>query len=154
MERQARSQIVVGLDGSSGSAKALEWAIRTARRLDARILAVHVEGAAIRWGITAPAETSAWLDERQRRFTQEWCAPLRSARVPFDAFFEEGPSAASVLMRIARREGADMIVVGTRGLGGFAGLLLGSVSHQLAQHSPIPLIIVPPAKEAGPEQPS
>jgi nucleotide-binding universal stress UspA family protein len=152
MQTTKRSKIIVGLDGSEGSGKALEWAITTARRLDAEIVAVHVEGAAMYipgpMGIALPIEMRTWLEERQREFTQEWCAPLRTSGVPFHAVFEEAPSAASVLMRFAQREGAEMIVVGTRGLGGFTELLLGSISHQLAQHSPIPVVIVPPAQKA------
>lgn len=54
-------------------------------------------------------------------------------------------SAAATLIDEAR--GADMLVVGTRGLGGFKGLLLGSVSHHLANHAPCPLVIVPAPKE-------
>ena len=55
----------------------------------------------------------------------------------------EGP-AAEVLLRAAER--ADLLVVGSRGRGGFAGLLLGSVSQQCAQHAPCPVVIVPPPR--------
>jgi nucleotide-binding universal stress UspA family protein len=49
---------------------------------------------------------------------------------------------ASVLLRAAEK--ADLLVVGSRGRGGFQRLLLGSVSHQVASHSPVPVMIVPP----------
>jgi nucleotide-binding universal stress UspA family protein len=52
----------------------------------------------------------------------------------------QGP-AAKVLLDAGHD--ADMIVVGSRGRGGFAGLLLGSVSQQVAQHAPLPVVIVP-----------
>ncbi len=45
-------------------------------------------------------------------------------------------------------EGADLLVVGSRGRGGFTGLLLGSVSQQCALHAPCPLVIVPPSSGA------
>jgi len=53
-------------------------------------------------------------------------------------------AAAPALIEAA--EGADLLVVGSRGRGGFAGLLLGSVGQQCAHHAPCPLVIVPPAK--------
>lgn len=90
----------------------------------------------------------SWLDEQRQRFLLDWCKPLRESGLAFRTVFEEGMSPATSLMRFAQLEGAEMIVVGTRGLGGFTELLLGSVSHQVAHHSPIPVVIVPPAQKA------
>jgi len=59
--------------------------------------------------------------------------------VPVERSVVEGP-AAQVLLRAAA--GADLLVLGSRGRGGFAGLLLGSVSQQCAHHAPCPLVIV------------
>jgi nucleotide-binding universal stress UspA family protein len=53
--------------------------------------------------------------------------------VPYRTIFEDG-RAASVIDAVAEREGADLVVVGRRGLGGVAELLLGSVSHELSHH--------------------
>ncbi|HVS05813.1 MAG TPA: universal stress protein [Candidatus Dormibacteraeota bacterium] len=153
MEREMRSRrIVVGLDGSEGSSRALQWVVDTAKPLDAEVVAVHVHHLAAylpaAMGVTPPMDTRKWYEELQRAFTQDWCAPLRRAGVRYRPVFDDGTApAASSLMRIAQQEGADMIVVGSRGLGGFAELLLGSVSHQLAHHSPIPVVIVPPVQK-------
>jgi nucleotide-binding universal stress UspA family protein len=58
----------------------------------------------------------------------------------------EGPS-AQALLHVA--EGADLLVVGSRGRGGFARLLLGSVGHQCASHADVPTVIVPSTTEPG-----
>lgn len=52
-------------------------------------------------------------------------------------------NAAGALMDVTERENAGMVVVGNRGRGGFTELLLGSVGHQLVQHSRVPVLIVP-----------
>jgi nucleotide-binding universal stress UspA family protein len=96
-------------------------------------------------GIVPPAETSEDRAEIGQLFVNEWCAPLAKAGVPFRAIVAEGAPTGTTLIEIALREGADMIVVGSRGLNAVSELLLGSVSHHVAHHSPIPVVIVPPA---------
>jgi nucleotide-binding universal stress UspA family protein len=68
------------------------------------------------------------------------------AGVEIEQEISEG-TAARVLIESAR--GAALLVVGSRGRGGFAGLLLGSVSQQCAQHPPCPVVILPPVEEEG-----
>lgn len=150
MERDQRApRIVIGLDGSAGSAKALEWAIDVAKQLDAEIMAVHIESVPTYipapMGLTPPAKTPEQRAETQQTFASEWCAPLRKSGVHFRAVIEEGTPTGLALTEFALREGADMIIVGSRGLNGVAEILLGSVSHQVAHHSPIPVVIVPAA---------
>ncbi len=149
MERDQRlPRIVIGLDGSAGSAHALLWAIDMAKRLDAEIVAAHIETlpayVPAPLGIVPPTETPQQRADLQEAFATEWCLPLRKSGVRFRAMLEEGTPTATTLIEVALREGADMIVVGSRGLNGVAEFLLGSVSHQVAHHSPIPVVIVPP----------
>jgi nucleotide-binding universal stress UspA family protein len=150
MERDQRSpRIVIGLDGSAGSAHALQWVIDMAKRLDAEVVAVHVESLPIYipapMGIVPPPETPEQQAELRQIFATEWCAPLKSSGVRFRAIVEEGAAAGMALIEVGMREGADMIVVGSRGHSGVVELLLGSVSHQVAHHSAIPVVIIPPA---------
>ncbi|HEY0492322.1 MAG TPA: universal stress protein [Candidatus Dormibacteraeota bacterium] len=148
MERNQRApRIVIGLDGSIGSAHALEWAIDMAKRLDAEIVAVHIESGPsylpAPMGVMPPTETQEERAQLRETFATEWCAPLRSSGVRFRGIVEEGAPAGTALIGVGVREGADMIVVGSRGLNAVTEFLLGSVSHQVVHHSAIPVMVVP-----------
>ncbi len=136
MEREHSPRIAIGLDGSPGSTHALQWAIDLAKRLDGEVVAVHVDSA---------QETPEQRRDLGEAFATEWCLPLRRSGVRFRATIEDGSPTWTALIEVALREDADMIVVGSRGLNGVTEFLLGSVSHQVAHHSPIPVVIVPPA---------
>jgi nucleotide-binding universal stress UspA family protein len=150
MEHDQHSpRIVIGLDGSPGSTHALQWAIDMAKRLGGEIVAVHVDSLPIYvpgpMGIVPPAETPEERADLQEAFTTEWCLPLRKSGVRYRAIVEESTPVGTAMIEVALREGADMIVVGSRGRNGVTELLLGSISHQVAHHSPIPVVIVPGA---------
>jgi nucleotide-binding universal stress UspA family protein len=133
--------IVVGVDGSECADKALTWAVGEARLRGDRVRAVHaweypVSGAV--YGLMTP---QLGRDERRdaaKATLDEAVGPLRNG-VPIEEVLVEG-SAAKALLRAS--EDADLLVVGSRGLGGFRRLLLGSVSTQLAHHSRCPVVIV------------
>jgi nucleotide-binding universal stress UspA family protein len=146
-------KILVGVDGSSGSARALEWAIELARALQAKIVAVHVAElltpSALGLGLAPIDLPDDWAGELRERFENEWTAPLKSAGVAYQTVFASG-APAPALMAIAHEQHPDLIVTGSRGLGGFGELLLGSVSHQLVMHAQIPVVVIPPErKKAG-----
>jgi nucleotide-binding universal stress UspA family protein len=140
--------IVVGMDGSEGSIEALRFAIEEARLRGATLKAVsawHVPPAVYGAGWLAPADAD--LDEYRKLAESALSRSLEAA----------GASAAGVDVAPVVREGqpsdvlleeahtAELLVVGTRGLGGFKGLLLGSVSQQVAHHAACPVVVVPPA---------
>jgi nucleotide-binding universal stress UspA family protein len=135
-------RIVVGVDGSSGSEAALRWAIDEAGRRGAYVEAVHVWHPAYVGGY--PYTTAAFdpgeLEASAKAILDEAIAALGAVEIRVDPVVECG-SAASAL--VERAKGADLLVVGSRGRGGFAGLLLGSVSQQVAHHAPCPVVIVP-----------
>ena len=145
--------ILVGLDGSSGSARALTWAIDLAKALDADIVAVHViellTPSALGLGLAPVDLPDDWVHDLRRRFENEWTAPLKEAHVRYRTVFESG-APAPTLLAIAREQHPDLVVTGSRGLGGFGELLLGSVSHQLVLHAQLPVVVIPPAhKQTG-----
>ncbi len=136
-------RIVVGVDGSDNGRRALEWAMLLAGGFGAEIIAVHAVGllATVAGGARVPSQ-GHW-DELRDEFEQDWCAALTGSDLRARRLLLDGPPAL-VLLGAADREDADLIVVGTRGTGGFTELLLGSTSHQVAQHSTRPVLIVPP----------
>jgi nucleotide-binding universal stress UspA family protein len=142
------NRILVGLDGSSGSTRALEWAIKLAKSLNAEIVAVYVlellSPAAVGYGLAPIDLPDGWLDDLRRQFETEWSAPLKDAGIRYRTVFETGARGpAPTLIAVANEVDADLIVTGSRGLGGFGELLLGSVSHQLVQHTPMPVVVIP-----------
>ena len=133
-ERGTMAPIVVGMDGSAGATAALRWAAGLARRLgsDLVVTAATVVGPT---GAEAP-------DVLERRLEQEWCRAADEAGVTYRTLVVDGDPRRS-LLEAAATEGADLIVVGSNGLGWFPAMHLGSVAHHLAQHTDRPLAVVP-----------
>lgn len=141
------ARIVVGVDGSAHARQALNHAIAEARLRDATIDAVYAYAPPVYWsapefGVLIPRPESEVVEDATRLLEREL------ADVPDDVEVEpvvvEGP-AARALLETAR--GADLLVVGSRGRGGFMGLLLGSTSHQVVTHATCPVVVVPMAPE-------
>lgn len=163
----ARAEVVVGVDGSPDSFAALELAADEARSRSARLHVVYVyepmrtsqaitAAAVVAAGTwTSPTTGDSMLENAFRRDDQERAEAKRHAEahlrqmvsqadadlsgldVEQSAIGDEHPSAA--LARLSA--GADLLVVGSRGLGGFRGLLLGSVSQQCVHHATCPVLV-------------
>jgi nucleotide-binding universal stress UspA family protein len=135
-------RVVVGVDASEESKKALRWAADYARFTGADLEAVHV------WH---RAEEHAWLQTMPPP-----ASPTEIAREALSRVVDEvigGPDATVAVQTmvieghaakvlVQKAEGATLLVVGNRGFGGFDGLLLGSVSEQCAAHAPCSVVIV------------
>lgn len=136
-------RIVVGVDGSEISRAALQWAVDEARRRNAAVEAIHALHQPFVYGYAylAEVETDEFAQEAQA-ILDKTIAAVDTTGVPVEArVVGGGPS--QVLVEAAKD--ADLLVVGSRGRGGFSGLLLGSVSQQVAHHAPCPVVIIPPA---------
>ncbi len=141
-------RIVVGVDGSDSSVLALRWAADEARLRQATLDVVHA------WtdsGVGAGTHASAFsvdLDGAQQAARAALDDVLDTASLSPDLRIERhvvmGPG-ATVLLDVAA--GADLLVVGTRGRGGVAGLLLGSVSHACIKEATCPVVVVPDAAD-------
>jgi nucleotide-binding universal stress UspA family protein len=145
-------RIVVGVDGSPSSKQALIWALRQAELTGASVEAViawhyPIAGAGIPF---EPAGTMVDADfEEIARMVltnaiTEVVDPASPVKISSTAI--EG-NAAQVLLDAA--VGAELLVVGSRGHGGFVGALLGSVSQHCAHHAPCPLVIIRGAHDAA-----
>ncbi|HSP74528.1 MAG TPA: universal stress protein [Gaiellaceae bacterium] len=140
--------IVVGIDGSAGSVRALEFALAEARLRGSKLKAVEVwhipasvySGGGLAPVVTDPDEFEGFAKERLDEVLQSVAAQAEGVEV--ERIVREGQP-AEVLVEAA--EDAELLVVGSRGLGGFRGLLLGSVGQQCAHHARCPVVIVPKA---------
>ena len=138
------SGIVVGTDGSPNSRRALEWAAREACLHETPLTVVTV----------TQAVDGFWDTPAQRGTDGEHVAQARKeAEEAMGKIIEETGRPCSVSVRalsgipaevlIAESEAADMVVVGSRGTGGFARLLLGSVGNQVVHHAHCAVVVIP-----------
>ncbi|GAA1880140.1 universal stress protein [Streptantibioticus ferralitis] len=134
--------VVVGVDGSEDSDRALDWAAAEAHHRGSALHIVHGVGTApdpdkgtglTNGDLVTVQSARSMLDEAGERATHEH----PGLKVTTTLAYEEGPQAV-----LATAAGAALIVLGTRGRGGFAALLLGSVTLRVAAHTTCPLVVV------------
>ncbi len=136
------SRIVVGIDTSRDAERALAWALEEGRLRDATVELVHAyptpELSALPMVVTLPNDDE--LRAAAESVLEDALKAVGGADEVEVVTRVRAGGAASVLTDAAK--GADLVVVGARGLGGFRGLLLGSVSQQVVAHSPCPVVVV------------
>ncbi len=144
------SGIVVGIDGSHNASHALEWAMTEAalRKAPLTVITVNPVTASYWTGnpVTVPADEERIV--KVRKLAEEAVATVSAklgtaqpASVTITAV--HGFPAKSLL---DASDGCDLLVVGTRGGGGFGSLVLGSVSSQVVHHAKCPVVVVPAGK--------
>lgn len=138
--------IIVGIDGSGHSKRALEWAMKEAvvRHAPLTVITVHDAVAGYLGGV------AMYPDDQDRTEKAREAAQAETDKVLAEL---AGPRPESVTVKgvhgfpaeelINASKDADMVVVGSRGAGGFARLLMGSVAGQVTQHAYCPVLIVP-----------
>jgi nucleotide-binding universal stress UspA family protein len=140
-------RIVVGVDGSHGSKVALQWAMAQAHLIDATVEAVATWQEPAMYGYSYGWPPATYEGESIATIT----AKVLDATIAEVSATVEQP--ATVLPRVveghaaqvlpATATGAQLLVVGSRGHGTFAGIMLGSVSQHCVQHAPCPVVVVP-----------
>lgn len=148
--------VTVGVDGSPASNVAVGWAVdeATVRRLPLRL--VHVVDWPAQGGQTVSAAAVEVLQELRtegRRILDDRYDYVRALapELSVSAYLYDGNPARRL---IAESADADLVVLGQRGLGGFRGLLLGSVSTQVSAHAYAPVLVVPPGTSARETSPA
>lgn len=140
-------RIVVGVDGSDTARRALDWAAEEARVRGARLEVIHTwqipYAGGYPYALGAPdldqleQAARAGLDRILDGFDESGLAQ------PVERIVTSGDPAA-VILDVA--QGGDLVVLGSRGIGGFKGLLLGSTAHHVVHHAACPVVVVPPQK--------
>lgn len=135
--------VVVGVDGSEESLRAVEWAAREAQRHGAPLRLVSAAAMPPRMrahGGGTQTVADELYDKSVRALSE---AVTRAEEVSSRLLIDASPLAGAPAVEVtASGSGALMLVVGARGMGGFAAMLLGSVSRYAAMHAPCPLVVV------------
>lgn len=136
-------KILLPVDGSESSRLAKKNAIGLSTHMDAEILLLYVTGA-IPAIITGKPRDEA--EKSQREEADLVLAPYRKVLIEHKVNFSEMivPSfnAGDMICQVARDEGCDLVVMGSRGLGDWKGLMLGSVTHRVLAHCDLPVLVV------------
>jgi nucleotide-binding universal stress UspA family protein len=142
--RWIMGHVVVGIDGSESSRRALRWAMREA--------ALRSESLEVVYAWTFPMSSfayaggGAYIDQdwegEARSFLEKEIERARTDEftdLTIEPFLTEARASEAL---IDRSKGAELLVVGSHGRGGFAGMLLGSVSQQVVQHAMCPVVVI------------
>jgi len=142
--------VVVGVNGSAGAERALDWAMREAafRGAALTVVAVH-EVPKSYWGgapVTGPADESMLAELRQAAEQMTRAAAGRLAGAEPASVDVRVVSGFVVKELVDASHDADLVVLGSRSGGGLARLVMGSVSNEVVQHAACPVVIVPHEK--------
>jgi nucleotide-binding universal stress UspA family protein len=140
-------RILVAIDGSEHAQRALSEAIDLAALAKAKLTVISVHQRPSTLMVGGPIVPPVDFGELDLALQSEHAQLLDSAleQVPDDVsvtkVLAEGPPAPAILAQ-AQKDDSDLIVMGSHGRGGMASMLLGSVSHQVLQHSGVPVLVV------------
>ncbi len=140
-------RIVVGVDSSKTSLKALRWAIAEAELRGSGLMLVHAfprpELVGMTMVVTLPSDDE--LREASEQVLDDALAAAGGAGETAVTKHVGAGGPASVLVEVAKD--AELLVLGSRGLGGFRGMLLGSVTQQVIAHAPCPVVVITPDED-------
>jgi nucleotide-binding universal stress UspA family protein len=136
----------VGTDGSASAHAAVLWAVDEADRRDAELVIVHAWEYPYSTELGSPEAFDMTRVDAALLLEDAVATARDRGRGTVSGRLVNGAPAKAILDEAA---GADLVVVGSRGRGGFRSLLFGSVAHRVAEHAPCPVVIV---RAVTPEQ--
>jgi nucleotide-binding universal stress UspA family protein len=131
--------IVVGVDGSDGSMLALRWSVAEAAFRDAELVLVNTWHFVYAGDLVVAAADA--MEEASRQILEEAKTEATTLGATVADTVSACGGAAEALLDASK--GADLLVVGSRGRGGFGALLLGSTSQQCVHHATCPVVVIP-----------
>jgi nucleotide-binding universal stress UspA family protein len=134
------SRVLVAVDGSDNAARALDVAVGLCRATGAQLVVGHAVGLLEEQSMHEVRVDERFVEIQQQ--VEEWCASARAAGLVPQVEVVPG-SPVPALLATAERVRADVVVVGSRGVGGFGGRQLGSTSQGLVTESHVPVLVVP-----------
>jgi nucleotide-binding universal stress UspA family protein len=139
---QGTGPVVVGVDASTTARRALDWAIEEARARDVALRVVHAWTAPFVGGYPFGGATfdQRLIEEGARQLLDDLVAGADVTGLKVEKVLAYGTGGSALL---EEGQGASVVVVGSRGLGGFTRWLLGSVSHQIVHHAPGTVVVIP-----------
>lgn len=139
------STILVPIDKSENANRALEYTLKLAKATTSKVIILSVIEE-----ITSSAESyvpTQDLEKLLQKSTRKYIDDLLSNAnknygIKAEGIVRQGGHPAKIILDVAKSEGADLIVMGSRGMGSFKEMLLGSISHAVIAHSNVPVLIV------------
>ena len=140
------ARILVGVDGSGGAARAVEWAVGLATSAGAEIVLVHAltyDQELLR--DLTPDTMRTWRREREHTMRATWARPAIAASIDHRCQVVEGGSVAEALLVCAEREAVDLLVIGAKKLESVVIRVTSSTVERLVHRASVPIVVVPPA---------
>jgi nucleotide-binding universal stress UspA family protein len=135
--------VLVGVDGSAGSRKAVRWIQEALVGTELRVVAASAFQPLVEW---TPANSEEnWRRHLEQKIREDFAADLVEQGVALEASVLCGSNTADLLLQAAEDSDADLVVVGARGLGGFTGLRVGGVALSILHRTDRSIVLVPPA---------
>jgi nucleotide-binding universal stress UspA family protein len=134
--------IIVALDGSEHSLKALDYAREMAEKHGSKLILLHAyRPTSDLREVEGYKDLVAKRKKAGEEIIEDACRRLGPVPFELEKDLLEGPAANAIVSAVAAR-GADLVVMGTRGMGAFKGLLFGTVSTKVTHHAPCPVLVV------------